>query len=812
MSGLKNTTLEAVLAFFYLLFNFTASAQNLSPDSIEKKMMWYSLKKPSSIVFAHFDKTLYAQNENAWFTAYLLNSGTNDKPNVLSLSLVNDLTKSIVLQQKFLMADGISFGNVFLPDTIPAGSYSFILYTNQLYKGKPKDIFVQHITLANTNELTFKVSLSLDTINVDSANRKIILDVLTKYGRPVADAKVNYIIGKINGNAQTDNEGKCFIISPICEINADNSILKAKIQYNKDEQNINLAIPFENNQVNVKFYPEGGYLIHATASWVGWEVKTGDGTPLKVKGILYKDDLPVDTIETDSYGMGRFKMIPMNGSLYKVKLLLKRFNATVYKLPTIIPKGAAISITDALANDTLKIKLTSKYSKAVTVLVHNYRQIFYSFPVRATAVGKVVLIDLKNVPKGLATITVLDSVQQPCAERLFFAHYNERDLLDVNTDKLQYAKREKVKLTLKFKTRDTGLVSVACVQSNRLQIKNSNNIESYVYLKHELNELPLNENYMGNSPVNKTCLENILLIKGWRRYTWQEMAKTNITDTALQQRSLFFAGKVTHLGEPLKKSIRFIVMTDSTTITSTTDEKGAFKLNNNQIITDENKKVRFLIMTRNENDFILNVDDPYIKINQLAANELQSRSSGLSLQNDNEALALKGFEHAIALREVKVKGVKDNSLLNSSSAEKIMPTENECGDYICMFGILNCPNHKGFANNIIPVVGEYYIIRGRKVKYFGCTPFSPKNKNIELSAIQGIKYSKEFYGSDYSVVNPSQPEYLSTLFWKHLVKVNPVNDTQLEFYTSDITGPFKIVVQGVTEKDVVYSEKEFSVK
>src|ERR1700754_3650267 len=135
MHYLKNIRLKALLLFIFQVNSSNLFAQKILPDSIERKMMWYSLQKSPQILFAHFDKTVYTQNENVWFTAYLLNRKTNDNPQVLSVSLVNDLSKSVVLEQKFLMADGISFGNVFLPDTIPAGNYSFLLFPNLLLKG-----------------------------------------------------------------------------------------------------------------------------------------------------------------------------------------------------------------------------------------------------------------------------------------------------------------------------------------------------------------------------------------------------------------------------------------------------------------------------------------------------------------------------------------------------------------------------------------------------------------------------------------------------------------------------------------------------
>lgn len=813
---------EKIIFYFLLIsflqcFCFKLSAQNNSIDSVAQKFNLYNARKTQLTLFAHFDKNVYAQNENIWFTAYLLNRKYNNNPDVLSISLVNDLNRSVVLEQKFLMSDGISFGNIFLSDTIPSGNYSFMMYTNELSKGKPEDVFIQHITVAATSESSFKTSLSLDTSSGSLTKGKAILTIVTEDSRPISDAKINYTIGDtkhplVTGSAKTDNEGKCYITVPFSQINADNNILEAQIKYNKDVQNVNMVLPVNKKQISVKFYPEGGYLVHATTGWVGWETKNADGTPLKVNGILYKDNIPADTIETDSYGMGKFKLIPVEGSVYGVKLMRSDFHDSIFKLPKIIIKSPVISIPSALANDTLKINLTSKYPENITVLVHNYRQIFYAIPVKTYPYGKTVLIDLKDVPKGLAAITVLDSIQKPCAERLFFAHYNKRALIDIHTDKPRYGKREKIKLSLKFKTPDTGLVSVACIQSNRIQIKKNNDIESYVYLKHELDALPLKENYMGNSDADKKYLENVLLIKGWRRYTWPEMMQTSVSDTASRQDLLVFKGTVTHLDKQLKKFIRFVVMTDSTTTTVSTDHTGNFTLSNNTIIADENKKVHFLVMESNKDDYNVLVNDPYSKINRELADELQSMSN-LSNSNNAELLKLKGFEHAIALKEVKIKDHKiaANSL-DPASFDAVWG-HNICGDYVCRYNVLNCVNHQDDSGNRPPVVGAlYHVIGVGLVVYKGCSLLTDKISSQKLFSLGGIKFSKAFYGSDYSIFNPSEPEYISTIFWKHLVRINSSNEAQLEFYTSDITGPFKIIVQGVTQNDVVFGEKEFIVK
>ena len=523
--------------------------------------------------------------------------------------------------------------------------------------------------------------------------------------------------------------------------------------------------------------------------------------------MLYKDNTPVDTIETDGYGLGKFRLVPLQGSLYYVRLLGKSFGDSVYRLPPIIARSAVVTLSKAIADDTLKVKLTSKYPETVTVMVHNYRQVFYTFKVETNAAGRMVSIDLKPIPKGLATVTVLDSAGRPCAERLFFAHYNKRTALNIETDKPQYTKREKVNLSLKFKTPDTGFVSIACIQSNRLQIKNSNDIESYFYLKNELGRLPLKEHYLGNGDADKAYLENILLVKGWRRYTWQEMTQTMPSDTLQKQKLQAFTGTVTYLGKTLKKPIRLIVMTDSASVTVTTNKSGNFVLDNNSILTNQNKKVRFLIVARNMDDYKINVVNPFRKIAGETGKEFQLQPY-LSYTNNTDSLALKGLDHAIALKEIKITASNNNNNVHGL-LQGYGP--NVCGDYVCRFHILNCINHRNEQDNTSPKNGETYLVQTRdkveKITYQGC---SVPDFHIPL-VLDGVKYSQEFYGSDYSVLSPSQPEYLSTIYWKHLVKLDAANPTKLSFYASDIKGTFKIIVQGVTQNDVVYGEKEFDV-
>jgi len=805
----SNIAFLVLLSFFYL----RSDAQIQWVDSLSAKMDMYHEAKSAPVLFAHFDKTIYIQNENVWFTCYLLTRTLNDDPDILSVALVNDLDKSVALKKKFVMAAGIAFGNIFLTDSIAAGNYSFFLYTNQLSHDNPGTTFIQHITVLRSSEPTVSLSMSVDSSTLNTNEKKVFF-ALTRDERPLKGVRINYFLGDktrplLSGEAKTNDEGRYVLLLPLKLPGLKQETLSAQVKLDDGIHRAEIPITFQPGKMSVKFFPEGGYLVHAIEGWVGIETTSINGEPFPAIGVLFKDNHPIDTVITDSYGMGRFKLSPLIGSRYSLKLLNSKLSDSIFILPSILTEGPAISINRALVDDSLILRVTTKKPEAITVVIHNFQQIFYAFPAKINAPGKTFLINMKSIPKGLATVTLIDSLKRPCAERMFFAHYDKSNPTLVQTDKSNYSKREKVTLSLKLMLPDTGLVSVACVQSNRVLIKQSNDIESYAYLQQELGTLPLKEHYMGKSEEDRRYLENILLIKGWRKYKWQEMMEIKAADTNKNSRELVLTGKVTRFGEPLKKPVRIVVMTDSLTSTIKTDKAGYFELPNTLITTAEGKKVRLLLLEKDLADYKININDPFTRLTDSLVKDLPA-STSMMTAGDNQ-FVLKGLNHTIALKEVKITAKKDNNY-SSSSAATLMPTENECGDYICMFGIFNCPNHVGFANNIIPTVGQYYMIRGRMTRYMGCIVPIVKNKESFGMYFQGINISKEFYGSDYSIVNPSQPELISTIFWKHLSVISSAKPIQLSFYCSDITGLFKVVVQGITRNDVTYGETYFSVK
>ena len=107
------------------------------------------------------------------------------------------------------------------------------------------------------------------------------------------------------------------------------------------------------------------------------------------------------------------------------------------------------------------------------------------------------------------------------------------------------------------------------------------------------------------------------------------------------------------------------------------------------------------------------------------------------------------------------------------------------------------------------MVGASYYKDGTRITYQDCTTKTVK-KNTLLHPISGVYTKREFYVDDYSI--PGEPAIFSTLYWNHMVVV-PASEVQnLTFYTGDILGKFKVVVQGISKNNMLYAEQQFEVK
>lgn len=791
----------------YLIFLLSCLSffQALGQDAIEAKMYWYSKATPASNLFVHFDKNVYSNYEMVWFTGYLLKEAhaPREKHTIMAVSLIRNVDSTLVLTKKFVMTNGISFGNFEIPDSLQTGDYHFIAYTNQLINNIPEAIFIQQITLKTSIDPPFKASIKLiDAIKQEDKFYKVLVAATTKDDRFLPkplDIHLRY--GSFRQKGKTDQVGQLLLTLPF-QPNISNPNVYVKLANKQDSTFISMALPILKNKATVKFYPEGGNIVAGIPTIIGFEVKDQQQMPIATTALLYKNQTVIDTIETNSYGLGRFRLRYNKNDKYSIKLIHDGVVDSIYQLPTAIDNGLIMNVAQAVVKDTIRLNLKSFALQPLLIRLHNFRTSFLTIPFKLTAQNMVVKIPLEDVPKGLLTITISDSLDRPLIERMIYAHYNGIEKIQLTSAKNNYQQREKVNLRIHLAdTTANGFVSVAVVQDNRLEMRKMTDIESYTNLKSFLDNLPIQIN--GLPFKDRNYLEQILLIKGWSKYNWNGIEQVNARDTLLKTDSLNFTAQITKGNKLLKNEVSVGAYGDTKLRLSNSTATGFVDLSNATFTSDEKKDFFLFVNNAGKKNYQINVKDPFLAMSG------NLRSYGMaddivlpSTLINNAVLVLKNNEKSIRLKEVVIQSKQDQSFYGSQGTLG----KNACGDYVCIYNIFNCRNHISDPNNTQPIMGRFY--KGLNGPYKGC---SRMNK-IDESFVRydAIKYGKEFYEDDYKDLK--EPAFFSTIYWNYGLLVDGKKDINLEFYTSDITGKFRVVVQGIINNDVAYSQHFFEVK
>jgi hypothetical protein len=780
-----------------------------SENGLVDKMAGYSSLR-SSLLFVHTDKDIYINNEFIWFSAYLLHCGQDSFSlhRLLCLTLVQADSRTSVVQQKFAMANGLSYGSIQLPDSIMPGEYKLIASTNVIGSDSiPVVVYTHDLSVRSLQQPGFNAVMSIEENPPGRKNIAITISDKTT-NAPIRNSDMVFRIGdSIAIHTKTDKHGEFRRALPELP---PGSAINVSVRYHGELiwlQKI-LPAPAQESRLNIRFYPEGGNLLAKAPCKIGWESKTTSGEPLAIRAVLFKNNIPLDTIGTDERGLGTFILSPDPAADYHIKVShlpagVHAENET-YRLPPVLLKGMALHMPEAVADDSLKFRIHTAGYPMIRVLVHNFRTVFELLELEAKTEGTTVLLLLDKIPRGLTAVTLLDSLNNPLAERIFFAHYNAKAVVQVESDKKIYEKREKV--TLRFRLNNAGVpsagfASVSCAQANRFADSKLQDIETFAFLQAELHDLPA---YNGRGYNDTEYIENILLVKGWRRYTWTAMFADTIQQPAYY--SPAFSGTILPANGRIRKPVTVTLLGGNTAASIiTTDANGNFVLTYDQLLVRQDKRLWINAGNGNEAGSIT-IKDPFNAIHKKVVGTVNFHrvNAGRFLQHSQE-LALDGMQTIRHLAPVTI----ISRVRRDAMFHRIM---NECGDYVCRYNILNCSNHFGDPGGRAPEKGKAYHVPGSGITvYWGCV--LEDNSNLRaLFQYDGIKIGKEFYAENFNGMVSGNPEYISTIYWTPALLFDKEGKAECVFHTSDITGRFRIVINGITDNNYFFATGVFGVK
>lgn len=116
---------------------------------IEQQLQTYRVNLNPEKLFVHLDKDHYVAGETVWMKAYLVHA-SDLKLRKLSEVVYVDLLSpdgEAVRQYKFKSEDGKFAGNMMIPDSLAAGKYQLVAYTNWMRNFKDKPFFRKNISV-----------------------------------------------------------------------------------------------------------------------------------------------------------------------------------------------------------------------------------------------------------------------------------------------------------------------------------------------------------------------------------------------------------------------------------------------------------------------------------------------------------------------------------------------------------------------------------------------------------------------------------------------------------------------------------------
>jgi hypothetical protein len=772
--------LRIILAFLVLpLASLTAFGQQDSLASLTRKFDHYRQNTLQEKLYAHLDRSFYLTGETMWFKLYYVDGTFNRSLDLSKVAYVEilDRTSKALVQTKVGLTSGHGNGSLFLPASLPSGEYQVRAYTRWMRNFGPESFFQESITIINP---------------------------FSKLGLTPA---------------------------------------KEKIQY------------------DVQFFPEGGSLVEGLTSKVAFRAVDPQGRGIDFRGAVI--DEKNDTVlrfKPLTFGIGNFMLNPSAGHSYKAVIKDSKRNRYTYPLPVPAATGYVIQVTDT-TGDRIRVVIQSKsVDQSYVYLLAHTRQIVAASRALNLLNGKAeVLLDKKMLGEGISHLTVFDPSLIPVCERLYFKQPKKLQL-NVNSDQSLYSTRRKVNLTISAQLPEGALsttdMSVAVFKLDSLGSHESTDIASALWLTSELRGAIESPEYYLNSTASATAVDNLMLTHGWSRFNWADvLKKVKKMEFIPEFRGHIISGHVIGLEPGSGHKVIAYLSSPGKNVRlypSRSDEHDNVKFELREFYGS--KKIVAQMNTQLDSIYKIEILSPYaaesslftlpeFDFSEALKNPLAQRSIQMQVQNTFHD----DRNDRYTIPKVDSSGFygkpDENYLLDAYTRFPTM--EEVMREYVpgvmvrkkrgkFHFITLDRTNQKLFKENPlvlldgVPVfdIDKIMALDPRKVTqleimtrkvYLGpvsfggivsyityhgdLSDFEPDYRSLVMN-YEGLQLQREFFSPQYETDQRREsriPDNRNLVYWNPSLMTDAQGKQQCSFFTSDLEGKFKVVVQGITK-------------
>jgi hypothetical protein len=784
-----------VLTLITFLFLNKSAAQQRDVDSIVTKFDQHRKHAIQEKIYVHTDRSFYLTGETLWFKVYSVD-GSFHKPldvsKVAYLEILNS-TNEPVIQGKIELSEGSGDGSFFLPASLTSGHYTLRAYTMWMNNVGPDYYFYKKITVVNP------------------------------FIKPVFD-----------------------------KVKPEASDIAA-------------------------FFPEGGNLVAGLKSKVAFKITDVNGKGIMARGaLLNQQNDTVARFKPLQFGLGNFEFTPMKGEAYKAVIKNQNGKVSAHMFPKIQDTGYVMTLKDSGQFIAVKINSNTDATIPIVYLFVHARQIVVKAEGKFLQQNSTSFFLNKNdLPEGISQLTIFDGNREPICERLYFKQPGTELNINIQADQHEYGIRRKVALTLHTGTpsavNNPASLSVAVYKVDSLVTDSPGGIFPYLWLSSDLNgtiEYP-EYYFQKNDPVVIAAADNLMLTHGWRRFNWNAVLhKKEKMKYLPENRGHLIKGKVIAKFDTLTAGILTYLTNPSKSI-----RLYPARSNNNGEVFYEVKDLfatsRLILQTAKPEAYQVKLENPFSEKFSSSSTPLFTLDPVMekNLVNRSVAMQVQDVYYYDDLAKLFTKRITDTVAFYGKADEtyllddftRFQVMEEVMREYVP--GVFVRKRKDGFHFIVIDImhggvfnedpmvlldgvpildidqVMEIDPLKIKKLevikrKYYlgpatfsGVVSYSTYTGNLEGLKLdpnavsvnyEGLQRRREFYSPLYENQkqrNSRMPDQRYLLYWNPRVTTSKDGSQLLNFYTSDVTGTYIIVAEGLTNDGISGSStKIFSVK
>jgi hypothetical protein len=584
------------------------------------------------------------------------------------------------------------------------------------------------------------------------------------------------------------------------------------------------SISKKEESIQFNTFPEGGYLVSDIQSRLAFKAVKRNGDPVDVKGELFEDNVPLLEFSSTHMGMGSFNFTPDKNKKYFIRLSRPAIDTT-YLLSEILPEGMTMRLVDR-NKESLSFKITQSYglTQSDFYIRVQCRGVVYGMTTGKLNRELMIKIPLSLLPQGIAEVTLFNNRLVPVAERLVYINQDKKLNITAKLSGKTYSQRGKAELKISVKD-DNGnpvMANLGISVFDKLyqNPRDSNNIQSQVYLSSQLKGRIYNPSYYFNNygKNRDESLDLLMMTQGWRKYIWSE---TNLERYPKPQKQIIFDGikgelTIHSIWKKIRKEQSFVMAfspdMDKKSVLVPTDSLGVFIIPPKFLKTYEGYFIYLKPFGSQESKPTIAITDPFETINfVMKANVMEYPLSSLVSEAGVHAEIFSSNAGVVRIKDVTIKGQMGNTIhgkyMGMLDSLAKLDMENSNQDYVCTSNILNCPHHQGSMFNKKPIEGETYdtqLPNGQwvKITYHYTTKVLTEEDLLKMNNLSRVKpyyANREFYQPNYDKEKetPFILDFRNTLLWEPSIFTNEKGEATVSFFCSDINTEFVGRIEGV---------------